>query len=120
VGAPTTGVPTAGVPQTTAQVVTCAVGPIYTLEAIDYSVSVINNTSRLPQFGFPKTVNSILGLPADAYTRRASVVYDAGNDRYLMIVDQSDSYGQPLAEWIAISRSGDPTQSWKVFRISAQ
>jgi len=87
---------------------------------MDFSVSVISNSSRSPQFGFPKTVNSILGLPADAYTRRASVVYDAGNDRYLMIVDQSDSYGQPLAEWIAISLSGDPTQSWKLFRISAQ
>jgi len=109
-----------GVPQTAAQIVTCAVGPTYSLEVMDYSVSVISNSTRVPQAGFPKTVNSILGLPADAYTKRASVVYDAGNDRYLMIVDQSNPYGQPLAEWIAISLSGDPTQSWKVFRISAQ
>ena len=115
-GAPVLGVPTLGA---MTEIVSCAVGPSYTLKAVDYSVTVVSAWGVV-QAGFPKTVNAILGLPADAYTGRPSVAYDAGNNRYVMIVDQSDSYGQPIAEWIAISQGGDPTQAWKILRIQAQ
>jgi hypothetical protein len=61
-----------------------AVGPNHVMQLVNITVGVTDKFGNMFQ-GFPKSLNDFLGLPPSAFTFDPRAVYDAVNDRFIVV-----------------------------------
>ena len=71
--------------------------------------------------GYPKSLTSLVGLPASAPTTDPRAIYDWINHRYVITFIQFDpNFASPSSYWLAASVGDDPTGVYCVYKFPVQ
>ena len=95
-----------------------AVGPNHVVQAVNEAVTVFDKVGNT-QPGFPVTIDSFFGLPANAFTFDPRALYDAANDRFIVIADRADFANSLGFIELAASATNDPTGPWNTYEIQS-
>ena len=90
--------------------------PAAVLEVTNFCISVFDKAGNLQPL-FPKSINSLLGLPASAFVFDPRALYDWVNHRYIVLFVEFD--GNVGTYWVAVSRGDDPTGAYYVYNINS-
>ncbi len=73
------------------------------------------------QAGYPKSLTSFVGLPADAATADPRAIYDWINHRYILVFIEFDPFSaSPSSYWIAVSTADNPAGAYCVYNLGVQ
>jgi len=90
------------------------------LQAINVCLDVYNKTGVL-QPGYPKSLTSFVGLPANTPTSDPRAIFDWINQRYILVFIQfSRDFSTPSTYWIAVSQADNPAGSYCLYNLGVQ
>jgi hypothetical protein len=101
-----------------------AVGPAFVLQAVNTSLLVTSKTGVV-QLGFPKSLQSFFGVPANAFVTDPRAFYDWSANRYVVValLETPTASGNQGFLLLAASATNDPRGVWHnygaVFQIGA-
>jgi hypothetical protein len=94
--------------------------PAGVLQVINVCLNVFNKTG-VKLAGYPKSLTSLVGLPATTPTTDPRAIYDWINHRYVITFIQFDpNFASPSSYWIAASQADDPTGVYCVYNLPVQ
>ena len=98
-----------------------AVGPTYELQVVNDCMAVFNRSGVL-QAGFPKSLNTFFGLPANnfstgRFTSDPRAFYDNVSGRYVLVLLFEDFLNSRGFAEIAASKTNDPRGAWSTYQI---
>ncbi|MDQ6703293.1 MAG: hypothetical protein M3Z96_09435 [Pseudomonadota bacterium] len=94
--------------------------PVGVLQAINVCVNVFDKSGNL-QAGYPKSLTSFVGLPANTPTSDPRAIYDWINHRYILVFIQFDpNLASPSSYWIAVSQGDNPAGTYCTYNLPVQ
>ena len=89
------------------------------LEANNDCISVFTKSGALVTG--PVSINSFLGLPANAFVFDPRALYDWANHRYIMLFSEWDTITGPLvgSYWVAVSTGDSPTGGFFIYHLGS-
>ena len=90
------------------------------LQVTNFCISVFSKSGAL-QTGFPKSINTFLGLPAGSFVFDPRALYDWANHRYIMLFSEFDNrLGTNTGSyWVAVSVADDPTGGYFMYNLGS-
>lgn len=90
------------------------------LQAINVCIDVYDKTGG-PQAGYPKSLTSFVGLPANTPTSDPRAIYDWINQRYIVsFVQPGPNFATASQYWIAVSQADNPAGSYCMYNLPVQ
>ncbi len=90
------------------------------LQAINVCLNVFSKKGVL-QPGFPKSLTSFVGLPANTPTSDPRAIYDWINQRYILTFIQFDpNFASASTYWIAVSQGDNPAGGYCLYHLGVQ
>jgi hypothetical protein len=89
----------------------------YVIQVVNATIRVMDKATGATLAGYPKSLNTFLGLPASASTFDPRAFYDISFDRFVVVIDEAQLANSRGFIHIAASQTGNPTGAWTLYTI---
>lgn len=94
-----------------------AVGSTYVLQLVNASIAVFSKSGVL-QRGYPKSLQSFMGLPQSVFLFDPRALYDPVKNRFIVVIDGSRGPSQTNVFNVAVSATSDPRGTWNKYAFN--